>query len=62
MVPIPGTTNIAHFMENMQAVEVELDDATLAAIDELINEDTVAGTRYNESRMADQDSERDRLS
>lgn len=61
MVPIPGTTNVEHFMENMQAVEIELDDATLTTLDELINEDTVAGTRYNENRMADQDSERDRI-
>lgn len=61
MIPIPGTTRVEHLRENMAAVNVSLDQSSLAALDELINEDTVAGTRYNEERMAGQDSERDRL-
>ncbi len=60
MIPIPGTTQIDHFRENMAAVDVKLDSSSLTLLDEMINETTVAGTRYNEKRMAEQDSERDR--
>jgi aryl-alcohol dehydrogenase-like predicted oxidoreductase len=34
-VPIPGTSQIAHFDENREAVELELDDGELEALDEL---------------------------
>jgi pyridoxine 4-dehydrogenase len=34
-VPIPGTSSIAHFDENVEAVELELEDAELEALDEL---------------------------
>ncbi len=60
MIPIPGTTRIEHFRENMAAADVSLDQSSLDTLDELINESTVAGTRYNAKRMAGQDSERDR--
>ena len=60
MVPIPGTTNTAHMSENFDAAKIDLDDAMVASLDALINEDTVAGNRYNDARMADSDSERDR--
>ena len=60
MVPIPGTTNTAHMNENFDAAKIDLDDAMVASLDALINEDTVAGNRYNDARMADSDSERDR--
>ncbi len=33
MLLIPGTSSIAHLEENMAAIEVELDDADLAALD-----------------------------
>lgn len=34
-VPIPGTSSIAHFDENMDAAGLELEDAELEALDEL---------------------------
>ena len=33
MLPIPGTSRVAHLEENMAAVNIELDDATFAALD-----------------------------
>ncbi len=60
MVPIPGTTNLQHMIENTKAMEVELDEQTANELDQLINEDTVAGNRYNDARMADADAEKDR--
>jgi aryl-alcohol dehydrogenase-like predicted oxidoreductase len=34
-LPIPGTSSIAHFDENVEALELELDDDELEALDEL---------------------------
>lgn len=59
MVPIPGTKHIEYMRENAGAGDVELDAATLEALDQLINEKTVVGDRYNAARMADADCERD---
>ncbi len=35
MLPIPGTSSIAHFEENFEAAQLELEDDELAALDEL---------------------------
>jgi pyridoxine 4-dehydrogenase len=35
MLPIPGTSSIEHFDENLAAAELELSDATMEALDEL---------------------------
>jgi len=35
LVPIPGTSSIAHFEENLAAVELELDQGELEALDEV---------------------------
>ena len=35
MLPIPGTSSIAHFEENLEAAQLELEDDELAALDEL---------------------------
>ncbi|KKC26519.1 aldo/keto reductase [Sphingomonas sp. SRS2] len=47
LVTIPGTKSIAHAEENIGANGVTLSDAQMAALDALINERTVAGSRYN---------------
>jgi len=60
IVPIPGTKHIDYAIENAGAGDIELDDATLAELDTLINESTVAGRRYTDALMAATDSERDR--
>ncbi len=59
MVPIPGTKHIEWMHENAGAGDIELDAATVAELDSLINEDTVTGERYNAARMAEADAERD---
>ncbi len=61
MVPIPGTTKMQHLIENAKAADIQLEQSTIDELDTLINEKTIAGNRYNDDRMADADSERDRL-
>lgn len=58
-VPIPGTKHMSYMLENAEASDVVLDQATLTELDELINESSVAGERYVEAQMASTDSERD---
>lgn len=60
MVPIPGTTKMDHMIENAGAAAVALDATMLDTLNELINEKTILGNRYNDDRMAEADSERDR--
>ncbi len=57
IVPIPGTTRSAHLRENLVARDLQLDAATVARLEALINPGTVAGARYNASTQADIDSE-----
>lgn len=57
VLPIPGTTSIAHLEENLGAAELRLDAALLAELDALINESTVAGARYNAATQAQIDTE-----
>jgi aryl-alcohol dehydrogenase-like predicted oxidoreductase len=59
LIPIPGTKHIEFMKENGAAAEIELDKETLAALDCIINENTVTGDRYTADRMASSDSERD---
>ena len=39
MLLIPGTSSMAHLEENMAAIELELDDADLAALDRVDQRD-----------------------
>jgi len=59
MIPIPGTKDIDHMHENAGAGDISLGDEVVQALDELINETTVAGRRYTDTLMASTDSERD---
>ena len=59
MIPIPGTKNIDHMRENAGAGDIVLSADVVQALDELINETTVAGRRYTDALMASTDSERD---
>jgi aryl-alcohol dehydrogenase-like predicted oxidoreductase len=43
MLLIPGTSSVAHLEENMAALELELDDADLAALDRVGQRDGSAG-------------------
>ena len=57
VIAIPGTTNLAHLAENCATAAVQLDPATLAAVDALINRRTVAGARYNAATQTEIDTE-----
>lgn len=59
LLPIPGTKHIEWMQDNAGAADLELSDAVVAELDELINERTVAGHRYADAVMASTDSERD---
>lgn len=59
MVPIPGTRSVSHMKDNAASATISLSPQTLEALDELINESTVEGTRYTAQRMQSTDSERD---
>ena len=51
MVPIPGTTKLHRLEENIGAVDVELTDGDLLAIEEAASKITVHGARYPEALM-----------
>lgn len=52
IVPIPGTRRVERIRENLGAIQVTLDDADMAALDELADRVGVKGDRYNPEHMA----------
>ena len=59
LIPIPGTNRMDHLIENAGAADIDLSDAVVRQLDDLINEDTVAGHRYTDVLMETTDSEKD---
>ena len=57
IIPIPGTTSVAHLREDMAAADVTLDAAMLARLEDLINQKTVAGNRYPAQANLEVDTE-----
>lgn len=57
IVVIPGTANIAHMRDNLQAADISLDAETLKTLNSLINEHTVIGQRYSRQMAASIDTE-----
>ncbi len=57
ILPIPGTTSIAHLEENLGADEVRLDAGLMDELDALINRHSVTGARYNAATQAEIDTE-----
>ena len=53
IIPIPGTTSIAHLQENLQAANVVLSPTHLQRLDALINQRTVSGGRYSATNQAE---------
>jgi aryl-alcohol dehydrogenase-like predicted oxidoreductase len=51
IVPIPGTKRRPYLEENVAALDLDLTDADLAAIEEIAPHDAVAGPRYPDMRM-----------
>jgi aryl-alcohol dehydrogenase-like predicted oxidoreductase len=58
IVPLIGTTNPDRLAQAIEATQVELTEADLAAIDVAVPTDAVAGERYAPAHMAVLDSER----
>jgi aryl-alcohol dehydrogenase-like predicted oxidoreductase len=57
VIPIPGTTNPTHLLENFAAMDISLADQTVADMGELINRHTVSGDRYVAATQAEIDTE-----
>lgn len=57
IIAIPGTTNIDHMKDNYAAAQVTLNDDQLERLNALINQNTVAGPRYNAPTQAEIDTE-----
>ena len=57
VIPIPGTTSVAHLQENVAAAEVELGSGLVARLEDLINQNTVHGHRYSMQSRAEADTE-----
>jgi hypothetical protein len=57
IIVLPGTTSIDHLEENIGACEVRLDFDTIKRMNDLINQDTVQGTRYNSAIQTEIDTE-----
>lgn len=58
IIPIPGTTSLPHLAENMAAVNVTLNPATLAKLEAIINQNTVVGERYSALNESEVDTEK----
>jgi aryl-alcohol dehydrogenase-like predicted oxidoreductase len=57
IVPIPGTTSLAHLDENLDAAGVTVSPALLQRTGQLINQRSVTGPRYNASTQTEIDTE-----
>ena len=57
IVPIPGTTSIAHLEEDLGASDITLSEDVMNRLDALINPSTVSGPRYPAGVQAEIDTE-----
>jgi aryl-alcohol dehydrogenase-like predicted oxidoreductase len=57
VIPIPGTTSIAHLEENVGAASVRLDAGVVNRLEALIRPSVVSGPRYNAATQAEIDTE-----
>jgi aryl-alcohol dehydrogenase-like predicted oxidoreductase len=57
IIPIPGTTSVAHLGEDLKALDVRLSPADMARLDTLINQHKVVGSRYNAQGNSEVDTE-----
>jgi aryl-alcohol dehydrogenase-like predicted oxidoreductase len=46
ILPIPGTTSVAHLQEDLAAADIRLDAGLVQRVEALINQKTVVGNRY----------------
>jgi aryl-alcohol dehydrogenase-like predicted oxidoreductase len=57
IIPIPGTTSVAHLHDDIGAADVRLSDAVMQQLDKLFNHHTVVGNRYNAQGCREVDTE-----
>lgn len=57
VVPIPGTTSLAHLREDFATLSLTVDAAILEEAGRLISQETVSGPRYNAGQSAEVDAE-----
>ena len=57
IIPIPGTTSVAHLLDDLGAAHIILPNDVLARLEALINPQTVIGSRYNAQGNAEVDTE-----
>ncbi|MDP4301213.1 aldo/keto reductase [Leptothrix discophora] len=57
IVPIPGTTSIAHLEENLGALPITLSPAQLARLDHLMPPSAIHGGRYSTQNQSEVDTE-----
>jgi aryl-alcohol dehydrogenase-like predicted oxidoreductase len=57
VVPIPGTTSLAHLEENLAARDIAVSPDLLAEIDALITPESVSGARYTPATLGETDTE-----
>src|SRR5574343_1583496 len=57
IIPIPGTTSLAHLADHLAAADLALSADEMARLDGAINQRTVHGTRYNTATQAEIDTE-----
>ena len=57
IIPIPGTTSVAHLLDDLGAARVMLSTDSMNQLDDLINQHTVQGARYNAQAASEVDTE-----
>jgi len=57
IIPIPGTTSVAHLLDDLGAARVVLSTETINQLDNLINQHSVQGARYNAQAASEVDTE-----
>ena len=57
IIPIPGTTSVAHLLDDLGSAQVKLSADLIAKLNELINQNTVVGDRYNDQANSEVDTE-----
>jgi aryl-alcohol dehydrogenase-like predicted oxidoreductase len=57
IIPIPGTTSVAHLKDDLGAVAIHLGADVMARLEALINQQTVVGSRYNAQANSEVDTE-----
>lgn len=57
IIPIPGTTNVAHLLDDLGAARVVLSTEIIHLLDSLVNQHSVQGARYNAQAASEVDTE-----